>query len=151
MTSPFFARIGLVSFAKPRRAPPFTVCASGAVALKMAQVPSTAQCIENGTVCAISCCLIVLMAVQVGLYLPGLDPLNQAQIRGGRGCWTQYLLIRCTPPPPPPPNPTQTRWGVGALPPLFCVQEYCNKKTVTIEKQLSSCKMPINRKGVSGV
>ena len=33
----------LITFAPPRRAPPFLVCTSGAVALKVAQVPSTAN------------------------------------------------------------------------------------------------------------
>ena len=36
--APFFFTLG-----PPRRAPPFLVCTSGAVALKVAQVPSTAN------------------------------------------------------------------------------------------------------------
>ena len=35
------------TLAPPRRAPPFLVCASGAVALKVAQVPSTALGSKN--------------------------------------------------------------------------------------------------------
>ena len=35
----------------PRRAPPFSVCASGAVALKMAQVPTTAFDLLLGEYC----------------------------------------------------------------------------------------------------
>ena len=38
------------TLAPPRRAPPFSVRASGAVALKVAQVPSTAKMVGSGYV-----------------------------------------------------------------------------------------------------
>ena len=81
-TAPLF-----FTLAPPRRAPPFTVRASGAVALKVAQVPSTGKR---------SYIIIYSAKISVGGKCTGFFKSNFIRIRSGRFILTQIRILVVT-------------------------------------------------------